>query len=85
MTNRLDKLERSGLLTRSRDPEDRRGVLLELTPAGDEKLRQYIDTGANRERQLLAALSAGDKRQLNRLLQKLLNSLHREIGDTTTR
>lgn len=84
MTNRLDKLERSGLLTRSRDPEDRRGVLLELTPGGDEKLRQYIDTGANRERQLLAALSPGDKRQLNRLLQKLLNSLHREIGDTTT-
>jgi DNA-binding MarR family transcriptional regulator len=85
MTNRLDKLERSGLLTRARDPDDRRGVLLELTPAGRGKLDQYIDTGANRERQLLAALSASEKRQLNRLLQKLLNSLHGEIGHPTTR
>jgi DNA-binding MarR family transcriptional regulator len=85
MTNRLDKLERSGLVTRARDPADRRGVLLELTPAGREKLDQYIDTGASRERQLLAGLSAREKRQLNRLLQKLLNSLPREIGDPTTR
>jgi DNA-binding MarR family transcriptional regulator len=85
MTNRLDKLERAGILTRSRDPDDRRGVLLELTPTGREKLDQYIDTGANRERQLLAALSASDKRQLNRLLQKLLNSLQTESTDPTPR
>jgi DNA-binding MarR family transcriptional regulator len=75
MTNRLDKLERAGFLTRSRDPDDRRGVLLELTPAGRGKLDEYIDTGAHRERELLAALSKRDKQQLNRLLQKLLNSL----------
>jgi len=80
MTNRLDKLERTGLVARSRDPEDRRGVLLELTPAGREKLDQYIDTGAARERQLLAALTASQKRQLNRLLQTLLTSLHSELG-----
>jgi DNA-binding MarR family transcriptional regulator len=83
MTNRLDKLERSGLLSRSRDPGDRRGILLELTGAGREKLDQYIDTGAHRERQLLAALTTPDKRQLNRLLQKLLDSLHIEIGAPT--
>ena len=46
MTNRLDKLERAGLLARSRDPDDRRGVLLELTPLGHTKLDQYIDTAA---------------------------------------
>jgi DNA-binding MarR family transcriptional regulator len=82
MTNRLDKLERSGLVTRSRDPNDRRGILLELTPAGHEKLDQYIDTGATRERQLLASLSKSDKRQLNRLLQGLLTSLQLQIGDS---
>jgi DNA-binding MarR family transcriptional regulator len=85
MTNRLDKLERSGLLSRSRDPGDRRGVLLDLTETGREKLDQYIDTGAHRERQLLAALTTPEKRQLNRLLQKLLDSLHREIGAPTAR
>src|ERR1700744_1479837 len=75
MTNRLDKLERAGLVARARDPHDRRGVLLELTGAGRSKLDQYIDTGAARERQLLAALTKRDKRELNRLLQTLLTSL----------
>src|SRR5687768_8819445 len=31
MTNRLDQLEEAGLVRRLRDPDDRRGVLLELT------------------------------------------------------
>jgi DNA-binding MarR family transcriptional regulator len=80
MTNRLDALERSGLLTRLRDPHDRRGTLLELTQAGRDRLDEYIDTGAGRERELLAALSAAEKRQLNRLLQKLVESLQQEMG-----
>jgi len=80
MTNRLDKLERDGLVSRSRSPDDRRGVLLVLTPAGRAKLDLYIDTGANRERELLSALSDRDRKQLNRLLQKLLVALHEEFG-----
>ena len=82
MTNRLDKLERAGLLARSRDPDDRRGVLLELTPLGHTKLDQYIDTGAARERQLLATLSTTDRQQLNRLLQALLTSLQTELASS---
>ncbi len=80
MTNRLDKLERAGLVSRSKDPSDRRGVLLELTPAGAERLDAYIDRGARRERQLLEGLSVRDKRQLNELLTKLVDSLDAELG-----
>jgi DNA-binding MarR family transcriptional regulator len=85
MTNRLDKLERVGFLSRSRDSEDRRGILLKLTPAGRAKLDQYIDTGAIHERQLLAALSKSDKQQLNRLLERLLKSLRSEVDRPTSR
>jgi DNA-binding MarR family transcriptional regulator len=81
MTNRLDKLERAGFVERSRDPEDRRGVLLALTPLGRKKLDQYIDTGATRERQLLAALSPTQKQQLKHLLHALLTSLRAELGE----
>jgi len=81
MTNRLDKLERAGLVERSRDPDDRRGVLLALTPQGRERLDQYIDTGATRERQLLAPLSTTQKQQLKRLLQVLLTSLGADLGE----
>ncbi len=75
MTNRLDKLEGAGLVVRSRDPSDRRGVRLALTDAGRARLDAYMDVGAHRERELLEGLTASDKRRLNALLDKLLDSL----------
>lgn len=75
MTNRLDKLERRGLILRAPDPQDRRGVLLELTAAGEARLEEYIDAGAERERELLDDLTLREKQQLNRLLSKLLVAL----------
>lgn len=78
MTNRLDKLERIGLVSRAKDPNDRRGVMLSLTPSGSERLDAYMDLGAHRERQLLEGLSGNEKRQLNKLLIKLVDALEAE-------
>jgi len=75
MTNRLDKLERRGLIRRAPDPNDRRGVLLELTEPGESHLKEYIDAGARRERELVDELTAAEKQELNRLMSKLLASL----------
>lgn len=80
MTNRLDKLEGAGLVARSRDPKDRRGVLLSITDEGRATLEAYVDRGAHRERELLGGLSAADKRALNALLTTLLDSLEAELG-----
>jgi DNA-binding MarR family transcriptional regulator len=76
MTNRLDKLERRGLIRRARDPHDRRGVLLELTEVGGAQLQEYVSAGAGRERQLVDELTTAERRELNQLLSKLLASLH---------
>ena len=78
MTNRLDKLERAGFISRLPDPNDRRGVLLEITAAGRAKLDDSVNSGAKRERQLLARLTESERRQLSRLLQKLTASLDAE-------
>ncbi len=75
MTNRLDKLETRGLIRRTPDPQDRRGVLLELTAEGQSRLEEYVDAGAGRERELLDDLTLSEKQELNRLLSKLLVSL----------
>jgi DNA-binding MarR family transcriptional regulator len=80
MTNRLDKLERVDLLRRKPDPGDRRGVLLELTQAGRERLDEYIDLGAKRERELLEVLTSSEKQALNELLRKLIGGLQSELG-----
>jgi DNA-binding MarR family transcriptional regulator len=78
MTNRLDKLEREALVSRSKDPKDRRGVLLAITDDGRSRLDAYIDRGAHRERELLDGLTAADKRTLTAQLAKLLDSLQGE-------
>ncbi|HUA44839.1 MAG TPA: MarR family transcriptional regulator [Solirubrobacteraceae bacterium] len=83
MTNRLDKLERGGLIRRAPDPQDRRGVLLELTPAGEARLEEYMDAGAARERELLDGLTLTEKQKLNRLLSKLLASLQTRDAERT--
>ena len=75
MTNRLDKLERRGLIRRAPDPQDRRGVLLELTEAGHSQLQEYVAVGADRESELVDDLTPADKQELNRLLSKLLASI----------
>lgn len=77
MTYRLDRLEQRGLLERTPDPNDRRGVLLELTAAGRARLDDYVHAGASRERELLADLTQAERKRLNQLLSKSLASMER--------
>ena len=86
MTNRLDKMERTGLVARMPDPSDRRGVLLDLTDEGRQRLDDYIALAGRRERELLsAALDDDEKRELNHLLRKLLAALQAELGPAPRR
>jgi DNA-binding MarR family transcriptional regulator len=80
MTNRLDKLERGGLVRRERDPDDRRGVLLALTEDGRDRLTTAVDLASADERDRLGALSVDERDQLNKLLAKLLAALQSELG-----
>lgn len=75
ITSRLDRLERRGYVRRAPHPNDRRGVLVELTPAGRKVLEKAVGEDAGRERDLLAALTRPEQRELVALLRKLLASL----------
>ena len=35
MTNRIDRLEKNGLVTRLRDPDDRRSIIVQLSDTGE--------------------------------------------------
>ncbi|HLO76109.1 MAG TPA: MarR family transcriptional regulator [Magnetospirillum sp.] len=69
MTNRVDQLERLGLVAREPNPDDRRSVLVALTPQGhavvDKALRLHVDN----ERRLLSPLSPEQRAQLADLLR----------------
>jgi DNA-binding MarR family transcriptional regulator len=72
MTNRLDGLEQAGLVRRLRDPDDRRGVLVELTDRGRSIWEQALVVQAEKEALFAGALSKRDREQLNDLLRRLM-------------
>jgi DNA-binding MarR family transcriptional regulator len=70
-TKRLDRLEQAGLIARAPDPDDRRGTLITLTPAGVELLDAATEAHLENERRLLGALTEADRRRLADLLRTL--------------
>lgn len=72
MTNRIDRLEEAGLVTRRPDPDDRRGVLVELTAQGLALVNTVVEAHAANEARLLQALSGEERHLLAGLLRKLL-------------
>ncbi len=72
MTNRVDRLERRGLVGRSPDPHDRRGVIVQLTETGVAAVDAAMADLLARERELLAELPAHDRKELAALLRRLL-------------
>ncbi len=81
VTNRLDRLERAGLIRRLPDPDDRRGVKLELTPAGERAWVESTNAQAIKESLVASALTKREQVQLNALLRKLMLEFDR-VEDT---
>jgi DNA-binding MarR family transcriptional regulator len=72
MTNRLDRLERAGLVERLPDPADRRGILVRMTDPGRKKWEEALGAQAAKESLIASALDEEEKEQLNGLLRRLV-------------
>ncbi|WP_055695596.1 MarR family winged helix-turn-helix transcriptional regulator [Streptomyces prasinopilosus] len=72
MTGRLDKLEQAGLLRRSPDPHDRRGLQVTLTEQGLRLADEAVGAGLALQTQALSALDEERVEQLADLLRELL-------------
>ena len=75
ITSRLDRLERSELVRRRHDPGDRRVIEVELTPKARRLVDRLLPAHVENEERLLASLTKSERRDLDRLLGKLLASL----------
>lgn len=75
MTNRLDRLEKAGLVTRAIDPDNRRSMRVTLTDDGRTRVDEAVTAHVANEEKLLSALSDDDRRHLDDILRKLLASL----------
>jgi DNA-binding MarR family transcriptional regulator len=69
MTARIDRMEAAGLVRRGPDPEDRRGVLVELTPAGLEAIDRAIDADLELDERV-NVLSEDERKTFIDLLRK---------------
>ncbi len=75
VTSRVDRLERRGYLRRLPDPDDRRGVIVELTDEGLAIADAAVAAIALSDGQLIGHIPPEDARLLADLLRKVLASL----------
>jgi MarR family transcriptional regulator for hemolysin len=77
LTHHLNAMEARGLVTRRRDPANRRIHHVELTPAGAALFRQLAGVAMTFDQRLRAGLDDGDID----VLERLLGRLHANIAD----
>ncbi len=83
LTPLLKRLEQAGFVTRRRDPDDERRVLIAVTAAGRDLRDQVSDVPVRLVESL--GLDAAESRELRRLLGRLLDRLDAEIVEPTAR
>ena len=76
MTNRIDQLEKAGLVARTVNPEDGRGFLVSLTRKGFTAIDAAVTDHVATQKRLTASLSAKDRAALNTLLRNYLTALN---------
>lgn len=75
MTNRLQRLERRGLITRTKSPDDGRSVVVSLTESGSKVVDAALTDHAANESALVAGLAPDQQAQLIDLLRTFTRSL----------
>ena len=79
MTNRINRLEESGLVRRDHDPQDKRGVLVSLTEDGISRVDLALAALLSTERALLADLTAHQRTQLAAPVARPARTLRRRV------
>lgn len=84
-TNLVLRLERTGLVAREPDPDDRRAVLVDITVDGRRRLAQLIADRNNLLAGLLAQLDPAQQQALQNAVPALASLLDLEIPTTESR
>lgn len=71
MTNRIDRMEEHGLVRRHPSPDDRRAVVVELTPQGLERVDSAFSELLDIEHTVLAVLAGSAQPELANMLRAL--------------
>lgn len=72
LTNRIDQLEKAGLVERTHNPEDRRSFIISLTERGFATIEATVTAHVATQARLSSVLSPDENAALNALLGKYL-------------
>ena len=84
VTRHLDRLEREGLVARSRDPEDRRQISVRLTPEGKLLHRRLKAVARRVDDQVCEGLTERDRSDLERVLERIRSNVGGEAWISTS-
>lgn len=74
MTNRIDRLEADGLVSRTTNPNDSRSFLIALTPEGLALIDEVVEAHVQTQAALLDGLTAQETEAFSALLSKALKA-----------
>jgi DNA-binding MarR family transcriptional regulator len=77
MTNRIDQLEKAGLVERVRNPDDGRSFLVSLSVRGREIIDKAVTDHVETQAKLVAALTDEQCAQLDELLGQFMSAFER--------
>ncbi|MBD8891601.1 MarR family winged helix-turn-helix transcriptional regulator [Roseibium litorale] len=72
MTNRIDQLEKAGLVERRKNPEDGRSIDIQLTPGGFELIDAALADHCATQKKLVEGLSSEDFNALDAIMTRFL-------------
>jgi DNA-binding MarR family transcriptional regulator len=81
MTNRLDSLERAGMIARSANPADRRSTYVSLTDKGERTVKEALGGYLEYLDGLLGVLSEEERETGADILRKLLLQMEGECHE----
>lgn len=82
VAQRLNKLESRALVTRKVNPDDGRGTLVALTPAGRKLIEAALPDHVTTEHAITGVLTKAEQAQLAALLQKLADAAGGQTAGT---
>lgn len=78
ITSLLNGLERNGLIKRETSEEDRRSIIVSLTPSGEEKAEEVAAVCGDIDEKVLYGFSAEDRIAFISMMERVRNNLEEE-------
>lgn len=77
LTHHLDLMERDGLVKRTRDPDNRRAIRVELTAKGEQMFEHLREAAKTYDRQIRRGISPDDVDRVRELLTRIAENVSR--------